>query len=73
MVIQSLLLSMAKWVGSLLLGGVILWHVVEHSGLAKGRAIVHVTKPGVELKVDDVKYRVATLWDSPIVCELNPG
>ena len=73
MLIQSLFLSAARWVGSLLVGGVILWQVVEHSGLTKGGAIVHVSKPGVELRVDDASYWVATLWEAPVVCDLDPG
>jgi hypothetical protein len=71
--IPSFILSMARPVGSLLIGGVILWQVAEHSGSTKGRAIVHVATTGVEITVDDAHYRVETIWETPIVCELTPG
>src|SRR5271163_1661622 len=73
MFVQSLLVSMAKPVASLVLGGVILWQVAEHCGSTKGRAIVHVSMPKVELTVDDVPYWVESMNESPIVCELTPG
>ena len=73
MLIQTLMLPMARWLGSLLLGGVILWQVVEHTGSTKGCAIVHVPNVGVEVEVDDARYRIETLWETPVVCELTPG
>ncbi len=73
MLIQTLILPAARWVGSLLLGGAILWQVAEHSGSTKGCAIVHVPKVGVEVEVDQTRYRIETLWETPVVCELTPG
>src|SRR5262249_50408896 len=54
-------------------GGVILWQVSVRSGASKGRAIVHVATPQVELRVGDARYWVETLADGPIVCDLRPG
>ena len=36
-------------------------------------AYIHVVPPAVDVTVDGQTYRVETLWDSPIVCELRPG
>jgi hypothetical protein len=71
--IRNLMSGMVKGIGALVLGGVILWQVVEHCGPAKGIAYVHVAKPQVNVTVDDETYWVESLWDTPIVCELGPG
>jgi hypothetical protein len=73
MIIPSLCVSITRWVGAFLLGGVILWQVAEHSGPSAGRAIVHVVTPRVDLTVDETTYQVESIWMSPIVCELRPG
>ncbi|HZW30090.1 MAG TPA: hypothetical protein VFF52_05240 [Isosphaeraceae bacterium] len=73
MLIQTLCMVLAKRVGALLVGAVILWQVAEHSGTTKGQAIVHVSAPKVEVMVDDARYWVETLWETPIVCDLRPG
>ena len=57
----------------LALGGAILWQVHDHCGSMKCVAYVHVATPGVDVTVDDQTYRVETLWESPIVCELLPA
>jgi hypothetical protein len=72
-VIRLMLLSAAKRVGALVLGGVFVWQVAENSGLRKGEAIVHVTESGVDVTIDDSEYRVETVTDSPIVCDLTAG
>ena len=72
--IQSLLISIAKPVVSVVFGGVILWQVAEHCGSMKGRAIVHVPIPKVELIVDDVPYRVESLYGfADRLADLAPG
>jgi hypothetical protein len=73
MFLQSLSYSLAKPIASVLLGGVILWQVAEHAGSSKGRAIVHVSTPKVEITVDDAPYWVESLETTPIVCDLTPG
>jgi len=73
MLIQTLCMALAKRVGALLLGGVILWQVAVRCGATQGRAIVHVAASQVEVAVDGARYRIETLWDSPIVCDLRPG
>jgi hypothetical protein len=73
MLIQALCLALARRVGALLLGAVILWQVALHTGARKGQAVVHVSLPEVEVTVDDARYWVETLWDTPIVCDLRPG
>ena len=73
MLIRSISFSTAQWVGSLLFGSVILWQIADHSGSTKGRAIVHVVESGVEVKVNDARYWVETLWESPVIFELTPG
>jgi hypothetical protein len=73
MLIQTLCMALTKRVGALLLGGVILWQVAARCGATQGRAIVHVSTPKVEVAVDGARYRIETLWDTPIVCDLRPG
>jgi hypothetical protein len=73
MLIQTLCMALAKRVGALLLGAVILWEVSVHCGATQGRAIVHVSTPQVEVAVDSARYRIETLWETPIVCDLRPG
>ncbi len=73
MLITSPLLSIARQVGALLLGGVILWNVAEHCGPTTGRAIVHVTTLHVDVTVNEATYPIESVWTTPIVCELEPG
>jgi hypothetical protein len=73
MFLQSLSYSLAKPIASVLLGGIILWQVAEHAGSSRGRAIVHVSTPKVEITVDDAPYWVESLDKTPIVCDLTPG
>ena len=54
-------------------GGTILWQVANHRGSMKCVAYVHVATPAVDVTVDDQRYRVETMWERPIVCELRPG
>src|SRR5437762_3123735 len=73
MVVQTLCFALVRRVGAVLLGSIILWQVAEHSGLQRGRAIVHVSMPREDVMVDDSSYSVETLLDTPIVCDLRPG
>jgi hypothetical protein len=70
---KSLAMGTIKGLGAFALGGAILWQVTNNCGSTKGMAYVHVVTPGVDVTVDDQRYRVETLWESPIVCELGPG
>jgi hypothetical protein len=73
MSIRRLVVATAKRVGSLALGGAILWQVIQHSDPPLGIAYVHVSKMMVDVTIDDQAYWVETYEDSPIVCELSPG
>jgi hypothetical protein len=73
MMIQAAAYALAKRLGTLLLGGVVLWQVAEHVGPSHSWAIVHVSSPHVELIVDHDSYLIEDLSQSPIVCELRPG
>jgi len=70
---KSLAMGTIKGLSAFALGGAILWQVTNNCGSTKGMAYVHVVTPGVDVTVDDQRYRVETLWESPIVCELGPG
>ncbi len=70
---KSLAVGTIKGLGALALGGAIIWQVHDHCGVVKCVAYVHVVPPAVDVTVDGQTYRVETLWDSPIVCELRPG
>jgi hypothetical protein len=73
MMTRTLFFSLTQRVGGLLLGSVILWQVARFSMARRGRAVVHVSMPDVIVTIDDARYRVNKLWDSPIICELRPG
>jgi hypothetical protein len=70
---QAIGYAIAKPIGSLLLGGFILWGVATHVGPPNGRAVVHVSPTPVEIVVDSSVYLVETLYETPVVCELAPG
>ncbi len=73
MSIRRIVFGTAKRVGSLALGGAILWQVIEHSNPPICIAYVHVSKMMVDVTIDDQAYWVETYQDTPIVCELSPG
>jgi hypothetical protein len=63
-----------KVVGSVGLGGGILWFVVVHSGSPACRAYVHVPQMDVDVVMDEVdRYHIATIYDSPVEFELRDG
>lgn len=70
---QSLALTLGKRVGTFVLGTIVLWQVAEHSGPPRGRAIVHVPVPRVDVVVDQSVYHVEDLHQTPIICDLRPG
>jgi hypothetical protein len=57
----------------LALGGTVLGLVAQHRGPQEGVADIHVSPPGADVTVDDAEYHVATLWQTPTVCELSLG
>jgi hypothetical protein len=69
----SLIATLMKRLGAVCLAFVILWHVSQHAGPRRGKAIVHVTRPDVEVVVDHLEYRLESIAQSPLVCELEPG
>ncbi len=71
--LHSVAHTIRKPTGALLLGGVILWHVALHSERPECRAIVHITTFPADVAVDEARYRVESLDQTPIVCELRPG
>jgi hypothetical protein len=71
--IRSMIFALIKGIVWLGLGGVILWQVAIHSGPRNGTAYVHVPTPHVDITVDETKYHVETIWQTPIVCDLYPG
>jgi hypothetical protein len=73
MILQTIGYAVAKRVGGLLLGSLVLWQVAEHAGPSNGRAIVHLSTTPANLTVDDALYHVESLEQTPIVCELKPG
>ncbi len=69
----SLIATTVKRLGAVCLALVIFWHVAQHAGPQAGEAIVHVARPGVIVSVDTRSYRIDSIEDSPVVCELTPG
>jgi hypothetical protein len=70
---QAIGYAIAKPIGSLLLGALILWGVATHVGPSNGRALVHVSPTPVDIVVDGSVYHVEGLDQTPVVCELAPG
>jgi hypothetical protein len=71
--IISLIATLTKRLGAVCLSFVILWHVTHHAGPRGSRAIVHVTQPDVTVEVDEQRYHVGSIMESPLVFELEPG
>jgi len=71
--IRSLALAVPKTVGATVLGGAILWEVALHCGPPQGTVYVHVAGGYGDVTVDDASYHVRTMWETPIVRELQPG
>jgi hypothetical protein len=69
----SLIATSLKRLGAVCLIFVILWHVVLHAGPQEGTAIVHVSRPDVDVSIDNRSYHVDSMEESPLVCELPPG
>jgi hypothetical protein len=70
--IRSLMFVIGKGIGAIGLGCLILWQVVVHIGPQHGVAYVHVSTPNVDVTVDDVVYRVDTLWGNPRCVRVKP-
>jgi hypothetical protein len=69
----SWIAALVKGVGAVCLTFVILWHFVPHAGPQRGKAIVHVPQPDVMVEVDEQRYHVGSMEESPVVCEVEPG
>ncbi len=69
----SLIATLVKRLGAVCLTFVILWHVAQHTGLRRGTVVVHVTQQDVMVDVDEQRYHVGSIVQSPLVCELEPG
>jgi hypothetical protein len=68
-----LIVISAKYLAAACLALVVFWQVAQHAGPRRGTAIVHVSQPDTIVIIDDQRYRVESLTDSPVVCELEPG
>jgi hypothetical protein len=69
----SLIATLVKRLGAICLAFVIFWHVAQHAGPRRGKAIVHVSRSDVVVAVDHRDYRVESTAQSPLVCDLEPG
>jgi hypothetical protein len=73
MLFQTVAPALGKMIGSLLLGGVILTQVASRVGPHHGRATVHVMTAPVNVLIDDSAFRVDSVFEPAIACELRPG
>jgi hypothetical protein len=71
--ILSLIATLVKRLGAVCIVFVILWHVTDHTGPRRGKAVVHVSRPDVHVVIDYRDFPVASIAQSPVVCELEPG
>jgi len=69
----SLIATTVKRLGVICLALVLLWHLARLSGAEVGKAIVYAPRAGVLVSIDNRTYPIASLADSPVVCELSPG
>jgi hypothetical protein len=69
----SLIATTLKRLGAICLAFVLLWHLARHSDVEMGKAIVHAPRAGLLVSIDNRTYRINSLADSPVVCELSPG
>jgi hypothetical protein len=70
---RSLLWAISKAVGAILLGGAVLWQVALYCGPPNATVCVHVAQGYGDLTIDDATYHVRTMWETPVVRELQPG
>jgi hypothetical protein len=70
---NPMMIMLVKGLGSCLLGGTVLWWVVNHVGPTRGTVLVHVYVPNVEVTVGDRTYQVKDRLDVPIERELPAG
>jgi len=70
----SLIATLLKRLGAVCLAFLIFWHASHHASPWRGKAIVHVSEVGhVLVAVDQKLYRVDSLADAPVICDLEPG
>jgi hypothetical protein len=65
--------SVLKHVAGGILGLALLVWTAIHSGPVHGDVVVHVTEPGVELRIGGHTFRIEDRRFDPIVCKLPPG
>lgn len=58
---------------SCLLGAGVLWWVADRSGGDRGRAVIHITEPDVEIAIDSNTFRVDERRRAPIEYDLPAG
>jgi hypothetical protein len=73
MLSRSLACGALKMLSALALGGAVLWEVALHCGPPHGTIYVHVGRGCGDLNVDDASYHIKSLWETPVVCNLEPG
>jgi hypothetical protein len=69
----SVIATTVKRLGVICMALVLLWHLARLSGAEMGKAIVYAPRAGVLVSIDNRTYRIDSLADSPVVCELSPG
>jgi hypothetical protein len=65
--------NLVRYLVACLLGGGILWWVVEHVPSEPGKVFVHVTEARVTVLIDDEPFRVDERLDHPLECPLPAG
>jgi hypothetical protein len=72
--IISMIATLLKRLGAVCLAFVIFWHVTQHAGPRRGKAIVQVPDTDdIVVAVDQRNYHVRTPEETPVVCDLEPG
>jgi hypothetical protein len=71
--LQRFALGVAKALGACMLGGGILYQVIERVSPDPCIARVHVAKARANITIDDQTFWVNTAWGTPLACKLKPG
>jgi hypothetical protein len=67
------LIGAGKWAGAFALLGAFAWQAASHPIRQGADVVIHVSVPDVEVRVDDLRFRVVVPRRDPIVCQLPEG
>jgi len=73
MTILSAMTGLAKFAGAVVVGIAVCWEAVDQAGPEYSEVVIHVNECDVHISVDDLDFRVDSVADWPVVCNVRPG